>query len=332
MALIEFTNKGIYCSVADAYIDPWLPVNKAFITHGHSDHARYGSKKYIATRSAVPVIKLRLGSHIDITGVNYGEKLMLNGVSFSFHPAGHVIGSAQIRIEYKGEVWVVSGDYKTTFDGLSEAFEVVKCHHFITECTFGLPAFTWESDDILRTKINTWWQSNASRNQPSIIGAYALGKAQRILNMADNSIGPVYGHAAIENVNTVIRSQRVNLPESRKIDLNDRKVDYGKALIIAPPSAIQSAWADRFKDHQAAIASGWMAIRGTRRRRNVDTGFVVSDHADWHGLLGAVKETGAEYIYTTHGYTEIFARYLTETGYNAQVVMTQFGEDEEGVE
>lgn len=332
MALIEFTQKGIYCPTADIYIDPWLPVNKALITHGHSDHARYGSRKYIATRSAVPVIKSRLGSHIDISGVDYREKIVINGVSVSFHPAGHILGSAQIRLEHKGEIWVVSGDYKTTDDGLAEAFEPVKCHHFITECTFGLPAFNWESDDAIKSKLNNWWQTNASKNQPSIIGAYALGKAQRILRLVDNDIGPIYGHAAIENVNNVIRSQKIILPESKKIDLNDRKVDYSKALIIAPPSALQSAWVDRFKDHQMAIASGWMAIRGTRRRRNVDTGFVVSDHADWNGLLDAIKATGASNIYTTHGYTEIFAKYLTEIGYNAQVVKTQFGEEEDAGE
>ena len=331
MPLLEFTNKGIYCSQADVFIDPWKPVRKAFITHGHSDHARYGSNQYLATRSAVPVIKYRLGAHIDITGVEYGEKVIVNGVNFSFHPAGHILGSAQIRVEYKGEIWVVSGDYKTTDDGFSEAFEPVKCHHFITECTFGLPAFNWENDAILKNKINTWWHNNASQNQPSIIGAYALGKAQRILKLVDPSIGPVYGHAAVENLNQVIRSQKVVLPESHKIDLNNRKVDYSKALIIAPPSSLQSAWVDRFKDHRLAMASGWMAIRGTRRRRNIETGFVISDHADWNGLLEAIKATGASNIYTTHGYTEIFAKYLNEKGYNSQVIKTEYGEEEDSV-
>jgi putative mRNA 3-end processing factor len=222
---------------------------------------------------------------------------------------------------------VISGDYKVQNDGISEPFESIKCDHFITECTFGLPAFKWENNGTIQNQINQWWSENAQNNRPSIIGAYALGKAQRIMTMVDPSIGPIYGHGAIENVNEVLRNQGIKLPNSEKIGLVNNKTDYSKALIIAPPSALQSSWVDKFKDHSSAVASGWMAIRGTRRRRNVDMGFVVSDHADWKGLLEAIKATGAQNIYTTHGYTDIFARYLNEIGYKAKVVATDYGEE-----
>jgi putative mRNA 3-end processing factor len=331
LALIEFTKNGIYCPIADVYIDPWKPVKKALITHGHSDHARYGSKHYIATRNAVPVIKHRLGSHIDIAGVDYGENILVNGVNFSFHPAGHIIGSAQIRVDYRGEIWVISGDYKTSPDGISESFEPVKCHHFITECTFGLPVFRWDEEQPIIDRIKEWWQKNANENSPSIIGSYSLGKAQRLIYHLAGDIGPIYTHGAVENVNEVIRKQGFKLPETTKLLQVSKNNDLCKSLIIAPPSAVNSAWADKIKNARTAMASGWMAVRGIRRRRAMDTGFVMSDHADWPGLLSAIEATGAENIYTTHGYTEIFAKYLSENGYNAKVVKTEFGEEEEAI-
>jgi putative mRNA 3-end processing factor len=331
LALIEFTKNGIYCPIADVYIDPWKPVKKALITHGHSDHARYGSKHYIATRNAVPVIKHRLGSHIDIAGVDYGENILVNGVNFSFHPAGHIIGSAQIRVENRGEIWVISGDYKTTPDGISESFEPVKCHHFITECTFGLPVFRWDEEQPIIDRIKEWWQKNANENSPSIIGSYSLGKAQRLIYHLAGDIGPIYTHGAVENVNEVIRKQGFKLPETTKLLQVSKNNDLCKSLIIAPPSAVNSAWADKIKNARTAMASGWMAVRGIRRRRAMDTGFVMSDHADWPGLLSAIEATGAENIYTTHGYTEIFAKYLSENGYNSKVVKTEFGEEEEAI-
>lgn len=331
MQLIEFTDKGLYVPVADAYIDPWKPVAKAFVTHGHSDHARYGSKSYIASQSALPVIKHRLGSHINAKGVKYGEEISVNGVKFSFHPAGHIIGSAQIRVEYKGEVWVASGDYKVEPDGVSEDFEPVKCNAFITESTFGLPVFKWKPQEVIMDEINSWWRSNQEEGKVSILAAYSLGKAQRIINNVDHSIGKIFTHGAVENVNEVIRKQGKELHETTRVVQGQKPSLYKGGLVIAPPSAIDSAWSTRFGDFSSCIASGWMATRKTSTRRNGDRGFVLSDHADWDGLLTAIKETEAEKIFVTHGYTAAFSKYLRSIGYYSAVVETEYSGDDLGL-
>lgn len=328
MQLIEFRDKGLYVPVADVYIDPWKPVDKAFITHGHSDHARYGSKAYMATHSALPVIKHRLGSHINARGVDYGEEVNVNGVKFSFHPAGHIIGSAQIRVEYKGEVWVASGDYKVQSDGVSEDFESVKCHAYITESTFGLPVFKWKPQSVIMDEINAWWKANKEAGKVSILAAYSLGKAQRIINNIDHSIGKIFTHGAVENVNEIIRRQGKPLKETIRVVQGQKPSLYEGSLIIAPPSAVDSAWSKKFKDYSSGVASGWMAMRGTRRRRSADRGFVLSDHADWEGLMTAIKATEAEKIYVTHGYTDIFSKYLKSIGYYSAVVNTEYSGDE----
>ncbi|HOY12903.1 MAG TPA: ligase-associated DNA damage response exonuclease [Saprospiraceae bacterium] len=329
MPLLEFTNKGIYCDQAQVYIDPWHPVKKALITHGHSDHATSGHRQYIASALSVPIIKYRLGSHIQIQGYPYGETFSINGVKFSFHPAGHIVGSAQIRVEYKGEIWVASGDYKRSEDGLSTPFEVVKCHTFITESTFGLPAFTWKSQFEIINEINAWWQKNKEEGKISIIGAYALGKAQRIINNVDGSIGKIFTHGAIENTNEVLRRQGVAIAPTIKVDQYQAKDAYNGGLVIATPSAINSSWSRKFKSQSSANASGWMSLRGARRRRSVDRGFIMSDHADWQELLDTIKETGASTVYVTHGYTDIFSKYLREIGYDAHAVKTEYNGDEE---
>jgi len=328
MQLIEFREKGLYIPQADVYIDPWKPVAKAFITHGHSDHSRYGNKSYICTHSALPVIKHRLGSHITAKGVDYGESVSVNGVKFSFHPAGHIIGSAQIRVEYKGEVWVASGDYKTTPDGVSETFESIKCHAFITESTFGLPVFKWKPQSEVMAEINDWWRSNKELGRVSVLAAYSLGKAQRIINNVDHSIGKIFTHGAVENVNEVIRRQGVDLYETIRVVQGQKQSMYAGGLVIAPPSAVDSAWSKKFKDFSSGIASGWMAMRGTRRRRSADRGFILSDHADWDQLLSAIKATEAEKIFVTHGYTDQFSKYLTSIGYYSAVVDTEYTGDD----
>ncbi len=328
MSLITFTERGLYCAQADVYIDPWKPVKNALITHGHSDHARYGSKHYLATHAAVPVVDYRLKSP-PITGINYGETVTIHGVKISFHPAGHIIGSAQIRLEYKGEVWVISGDYKTEDDGVSEAYEPVKCHHFVTESTFGLPVFKWQPQKKVISEIESWWEENQAEGIVSVINAYALGKAQRIIQSLDPSIGRIYTHGAVENINEVLRAQGCVLNPTIRVTPEHSFDDFQGNLVIATSSGIQSAWSKRFKDFSSGVASGWVAMRGTRRRRAADRGFVLSDHADWTGLLEAVKATEAEHIYVTHGYTDIFTRYLVEIGYDAQVVKTEFTGDEE---
>lgn len=324
--LLTFTPEGIYCAAGDFHIDPWLPVPLALITHGHADHSRLGMGAYMATTSAAPVMRHRLGE-IKMDTVAYGDVTSINGVDVSFHPAGHVPGSAQIRVAHKGDVWVASGDYKTVDDGLSEPFEPVRCNAFITESTFGLPVFNWTPQDILADQINDWWARNAADGVFSLLSCYALGKAQRLLRTVDLSIAPILTHAAIENTNRIMRGQGIALPDTTLVtpDL-DLKAHKG-ALVLATPSALNSTWARRFKPASAAFASGWMALRGVRRRRAADRGFIMSDHADWNGLNDAIKQTGAERIFVTHGYTSVFSRWLSEQGYDAKVVQTQFDDD-----
>ncbi len=321
--LLEFTDRGIYCPAADVYIDPWRPVERALITHGHSDHARWGHKHYLCTAEAAPVICYRLGD-ISIETVALGERRYINGVQFSFHPAGHLVGAAQIRVEYRGEVWVVSGDYKLENDGLATPFEPVSCHTFITECTFGLPVYKWKPQNQIFADINAWWQQNQSAGKVSILSGYALGKAQRIIRHLNPDLGTIYTHGAVENVNEVLRAQGVALPPTTRITPETRRKDCTGHIVIAPPSALDGTWVRKFPDASVGIASGWMALRGARRRRAADRGFVLSDHADWEALNTAIRATGAERIFTTHGYTAIFRRWLAEQGYDACEVRTEY--------
>jgi len=324
--VLSFTENGIYCAAGDFYIDPWRPVDRALITHGHADHARDGMGSYLATHAALPVMRHRLGE-IAIEGIAYGERRQIGGATVSFHPAGHVPGSAQIRVEVGGEVWVASGDYKVIDDGMSEPFEPVRCHHFITESTFGLPVFRWAPQADVAGQINDWWAGCKAAGKTAFLGAYSLGKAQRLLSMLDPAIGPILTHTAVENTNAVLRAQGITLPETTLVTPDLAPKDHPGALVLAPPSALGSQWARRFGPQESAFASGWMALRGVRRRRAGDRGFVISDHADWHGLLWAIRETGAENIYVTHGYTDIFTRYLNDQGWKAEVVPTQFEGD-----
>lgn len=324
MSLLKISSKGIYCPQADLYIDPWKPVKKALITHGHSDHSRYGNQYYLCTHSAKPVIRHRLGSSINIESVAYGETVVMNGVKISFHPAGHIIGSAQIRLAYKGEVWVASGDYKLEDDGISEAFESVPCHHFITESTFGLPIYQWEPQQEIFEDINQWWAQNKANGKVTFLTAYALGKAQRILKHLDPSIGEIFTHGAIENTNEVIRAQGFALPKTTRIVQGMPKKKFVGNMVITIPSGLNAPWAKQFDAMSVGVASGWMASRGARRRRAVDRGFVLSDHADWQGLNEAVKASGARHIYVTHGSSKIYSQWLREQGLDAQSIDTPF--------
>jgi putative mRNA 3-end processing factor len=328
VSVLTFTERGIYCPAADIYVDPWKPVDRAVITHGHADHARAGMGRYLATSEAAPVLRHRLGE-IALDTVGYGETVTVGGARISLHPAGHVPGSAQVRVEVGGEVWVVSGDYKLETDGISAPFEPLACDTFISECTFGLPVFNWAPPEEVAAEINRWWAANAAEGRFSICGAYSLGKAQRILAALDPSIGPILCHGAIEGTNRVMRGQGIALPETVQVtpDLDVKSVPG--AFVLAPPSALGSTWAGRFRPASTAFASGWMALRGVRRRRSADRGFVMSDHADWGGLNSAIAATGAERVFVTHGYTSVFRRHLAEQGYDAGVVATEFGADAE---
>ncbi|GAA4106917.1 ligase-associated DNA damage response exonuclease [Aquimarina addita] len=320
--LLIFNENGIYCEVADLYIDPWRPVNKAIITHGHADHSRWGHKEYITHHTNVPIIKHRLGD-INVSGRAYNETFSINNVTFSFHPAGHIIGSSQIRVEHKGEVWVFTGDYKIENDGISTPYEPIKCHTFITECTFGLPAFKWIPQAQVFDDINSWWSANQSEGKTSILFGYSLGKAQRLLKYLDPSIGQIYTHGAIENMTEVLRPL-VEFPSTTLITRETKKEELKGNIVLAPPSAHGSTWIRKMVPYVTASASGWMTFRGARRRRAIDKGFVLSDHCDWYGLLAAIEATGAEKIISTHGYTDIFSKYLREQGYDARTEKTQY--------
>ena len=320
--ILELTPSGLFCREGDFYIDPWRPVKRAVITHAHADHARVGSQSYLCTQDSRGLLEARLGPGIKIETLDYGEVLAVNSVQLSLHPAGHILGSAQVKIEYDGHTWVVSGDYKTDDDPTCTPLEPLRCHTFISESTFGLPIFRWPSPGKVIQEINSWWQSNRDQKRTSILFAYALGKAQRILAGLDRSIGPILTHGAVQKINQCYRDLDINLPETHYIgDLEKSDLPDG-ALVIAPPSADNPVWMKRFPERSRAFASGWMRIRGNRRRRSVDRGFVLSDHSDWRGLIETIAASGAENIILTHGYTSEMSRWLQGRGYNADVIPT----------
>jgi putative mRNA 3-end processing factor len=329
--LIEPTSRGLYCAAGGFHIDPWEPVERAVITHAHADHARPGSRVYLGAECARPVLRTRLGEEASIEGLAYGESRTIGDAKVSLHPAGHVLGSAQVRVEHRGEVWVVSGDYKLEPDPTCAPFEPVRCHAFVTESTFGLPIYRWAPPDALFAQVNRWWRGNAQAGRASVIFAYAFGKAQRILASVDASIGPIVVHGAVEALNAGYRECGVALPETKRVDDFPPRHDFAGALVIAPPSAQSSPWLRRFGDYSDAFASGWMAIRGARRRRAVDQGFALSDHADWLGLNRAIAATGAERVFVTHGSTTVLVRWLNELGLEAHPMKTEF-EGEAGAE
>ena len=328
MQLIEFTDKGLYCSQGGFYIDPWKPVDKAVITHAHSDHARFGSNYYLCHHFTKPILQLRLGSN-NYESIGWHEPVFLNGVKISLHPAGHIIGSSQIRVEYNGEVWVVSGDYKTEDDGISGEFEPVKCNTFITESTFGLPIYKWKPQQEIYTDIQNWILKNQAEKKASVLIAYSLGKAQRVIEAASKVSSNIYVHGAIWNTQEVLLANGFKQPTVKKITPETTKEDLKNCVVIAPPSADGSSWMKRFNPYETAVCSGWMQVRGNARRRNVDAGFALSDHADWNSLLQAIKATEAQKVYVTHGFQAVLSRYLNEQGIESGEVKTEYGNDEE---
>ena len=327
--MIEFTDKGLYCPAGGFYIDPWKPVERAVITHAHSDHARAGSGAYLCHRLTVPLLELRLGAG-RYEGVEWGEPVWMNGVRVSLHPAGHIIGSSQVRVEYQGRVWVVSGDYKTENDGISGAFEPVRCEVFVTESTFGLPIYHWKPQEEIYRSIREWVAENRGLGKTSVLIAYSLGKAQRLLTCLEPLGVTVYVHGAIWNVHQALVGAGVALPPVVRVEPGMESSVFRGNVAIAPSGAEDSPWMRRFQPYSVGICSGWMQVRGNARRRNADAGFALSDHADWKGLLAAVRGTGAEQVYVTHGFQAALARYLNEEGVRSAEIKTEFGEDEEG--
>ncbi len=326
--LIIARPEGLYCPPGGFYIDPWRPVERAVITHAHADHARFGHTRYLTAQAGLGVLLSRLPG-IDVQGLPYGETVDIQGVRVSLHPAGHVLGSAQVRVEHAGRVWVASGDYKVEPDPTCAPFEPVRCDTFITESTFGLPIYRWEPSQTIFDGIDAWWRHNAAAGRASVLFCYAFGKAQRVLAGVNRGIGPIFCHGAVEPLNRAYRDAGVDLPPTRLVsEVPAReKGAFSQALVIAPPSAQGSTWMRRFGDYSDAFASGWMRLRGTRRRRGVDRGFVLSDHADWPGLQYAIGASGAQRVIVTHGQIEPMVRWLTEQGLDAGAFATEYGDE-----
>ncbi len=317
MQLVRDTPSGIYCEAGGFFIDPRRAVERAVVTHAHSDHARRGSAAYLCADPGKGLLQGRLGKDAEIESLAFGERMRMNGTTVSLHPAGHILGSSQIRIEFGGEVWVVSGDYKRQCDPSCEEFELVKCDTFITESTFGLPVYRWPDATSVFGEIADWWRRNQEAGLTSVIFAYALGKAQRILASLDPSVGPILIHESVNGYVPHYRNQGFNLKPAEVANGDAISATRGRCLVIAPGSTQGSFWLRRFAPSSTAFASGWMCIRGQRRRRALDRGFVVSDHADWDGLIDTIKATGAENIGITHGNRSALTRWLKEKGWNA---------------
>jgi putative mRNA 3-end processing factor len=328
MGLITFTNKGIYCEQGDFYIDPWRPVNLAVTTHGHADHVKWGNNAYLCHELTKPILQHRLGADLNIQTLPYNEEISINGVRLSLFPAGHVIGSSQIRLEYKGEVCVVSGDYKVEYDGISTAFEPVKCHTFVSESTFGLPIYKWQPQQQIFKQITDWVSDNRDKGKTSVLVAYSLGKAQRLIKNLDQC-GNIYVHNSIANLNDGFLRAGVDLPETIRISPEIKKETLQQGLVIVPPALADGKWIKTLQNAATGVCSGWMRVRAGRRWRSADAGFALSDHADWPGLLEAIKATEAEKVYVTHGFTSTFSKYLNEIGIASEEVKTQYGSDED---
>lgn len=329
--LVRTTGSGLHCEAGGFHIDPWRPVERAVVTHAHADHTRPGSKRYLTTPEGAELVRLRTHEGAIVETLPYGESRRIGDVTVRFHPAGHVLGSAQVEVRAKsGETWVVAGDYKTEADPTCTPFEAVPCDVFVTESTFGLPVFDWPSAESVAADVMDWWQENAAAGRTSLLCAYALGKSQRLLAGLEGGPGPIGVHGALHRLLPPYREQGIALPETAYASPEAAEQIRGKGLVIAPPSANGTPWVRKFGEISTAFASGWMRLRGPRRRRNFDRGFVVSDHADWKGLLAAIEATGAERVLVTHGYVDTLVRFLREErGLDAAPLESRF-EGEEG--
>ena len=331
--LITVTPEGLYCPLGGFHVDPWRPVERAVITHAHGDHARRGSRRYHGALSGLGLLRRRLGPEAVVEGHELGAPLTFDETTVSFHSAGHVLGSAQIRIEAAGEVWVISGDYKRDPDPSCAPFEVVPCDVFISEATFALPIYRWDPIDQVMDSLLSWWDANAAAGRASVLFCYALGKAQRVLaELGQRTDRPVFVHGAIDALLDVYRREGISLAPTIPVGPRRKGESFAGELILAPPSASGSPWLRRFGDASTAFASGWMRVRGNRRRRGFERGFVLSDHVDWPALLRTIEQTGARRVLATHGYSDTLARYLREIGLAAEPLQTLFGDEAEDAE
>lgn len=343
--LIRVTPRGLYCAAGDFYIDPWKPVERAVVTHAHADHCRPGHGAYLVSEEGLAVTRRRVHADASIQTAAWGEAIDFGDVRVSLHPAGHLLGSAQVRVERRaegpggdrqngakrGEVWVVSGDYKTEADASCTPLEIVPCNTFISESTFGLPIYRWAPQAEIAAQINAWWSANRAEGVASVLFSYALGKSQRLLNMVDRSIGPIFVHGSVQPFVEAYRAAGIDMPETRTTKGATKELLRDAPLVVGPMSTLGSPWLKRFgRTVATASASGWMTVRAARRQRSVETGFVLSDHADWDGLHATIRATGCERVGVTHGSVEPMVRYLRETGLDAFPVATRFEGSEDG--
>ena len=326
--MLTETSSGLWCAAGRFHIDPWEPVERAVITHAHGDHARPGSASYLCASPCEPLLRRRFGSECPIESIPYGHQIELGDSRLSFHPAGHVLGSAQVRIESKAGVWVVAGDYKRAADPTCPPFEPVRCDVFITESTFGLPIYRWDPGESVIADLAAWWNANRDAGRTSVLFCYSIGKAQRLLaelmRITDRTI---YVHGMMLGmIDTYRQSGVAMLPVAPVIERAGRgrahSPSFAGELVLAPLSARGTPWMRRLGDISDAFASGLMRVRGVRRQRGYDRGFVLSDHADWPALLRTIEETGADRVLATHGHAEPLARYLRERGYDSGVIRT----------
>ncbi len=327
--LLQETLRGLYCPTGDFFIDPRHPVDRAVVTHAHTDHARWGCRRYLAAKPSEHLLRMRMNDDAQFDFLAYGESVTINGVDVSFHPAGHILGSAQIRLEHRGRVAVISGDYKLGNDPTCESWQPIKCNLFVTESTFGLPIYRWQPEQVIADSINDWWRESRDAGKCCVLYGYAVGKSQRLLASLDPSIGPIYTHGAVEKGNEAYRRTGISLPDTTYVGSLSGKQDWKGAMVVAVPSAHGTPWIRKFGRVSTAMASGWMAVRGARRRRAVDRGFVMSDHVDWPSLLTAVEACDPELVWVTHGYCAAVARYLIETGRDARVIDSRTRSDGE---
>lgn len=324
-ALIVRRPEGLYCPAGDFHIDPWRPVARAVVTHAHADHARAGHGLIYATEDSLPILRHRLGDKQPMRGLAYGESLPLARCRVSLHPAGHILGSAQVRVEGPGGVWVASGDYKRADDPTCAPYEAVPCDVFITEATFALPVYRWPEPAAVMAEIAAWWQQAGEEGRPAVLFSYALGKAQRILaGLCAHRDDTVYLHGAMTPLVQIYRDAGVAMLPTAPVSEQPADQDWAGRLVLAPPGAAGSAWMRRFRDASLGFASGWMRVRGNRRRRGFDRGFVLSDHADWPDLLRSIDEAGCRHVYATHGNADVLVRYLGERGISAAPLRTEY--------
>lgn len=318
--ILLLSNEGLYCPAADFHIDPHRRVRNALITHGHADHARWGHERVLTSASGQAIVQHRVGPKTAVKGIPFGESFALGGARVSFHPAGHILGSAQIRLEVGGRVAVVTGDYKRGRDPTCEPFEPVACDLLVTETTFGLPIYRWPDPNEVAKKIDAWWAANQMQGVNSLLLGYSLGKAQRLLAMLNRDRGPILLHGAVLPFQKFYREAGIDLPDAHHVNAERLREASGRAMIVAPPSVVNTPWVRKLGAVRIAMASGWMLTRGQRRRAGYDAGFVISDHVDWPELLQTVEACQPAEIWAMHGQREAVARYFQGRGFRTRVV------------